>query len=97
MRNSIPVNEEEFKDWEEHPCTKALFTLLADEAKVRRDWLAQGYAREGKTLEEVAQIYLRFIDQAIIYEDISTSVTYELLFPIEETNEDSSSGTESID
>lgn len=91
------IKKEEFEAWVENPITEALLKLLKEEALNYREMVWNGGCTVPDDFNKTGQMYFRYINTAIVYENLLDNLTYENLFPQEEANEITSIRTESSD
>ena len=81
------IPREEFESWLENPITEALIKLLKDEAREYREIVRNGGCTVPDDFNKTGQMYFRYVNTAIVYENLLDNLTYDSLFPTEEDNE----------
>lgn len=92
----IRPSEEDYQEWKDGYITKEFFKYLIFQANEKRYDAARGSCM-GKSMNETGETYYKYIQTALIYEDLVHNVTYDDIFPIEEQDENKASRVQSTD
>lgn len=82
------ISKEDFEIWMENPITLEVFTLIKEEAKVYREMASGGGPMGAGSFEKIGEKYFSLINTAQVYENLLDHLTYEEVFPQEETEDE---------
>ena len=83
----MSMDAEAFGSWMEHPCTEAFVQWIKNNIQARRDIVSGGGCLMGDGFEKIGQSYFAQMNTLTVYENLLNDLTYETLFPKEESED----------